>query len=126
MGGKAATDLVDQGWVREQFIPRVQKRGAEIIDARGASSAASAAHAALEHMRDWVGGSPDGGWLSMGLPSDGSYGIPEGVIYSYPVTCGGGAYDIVQGLDIDEFSRVKMDATLKELQEERDAITDLT
>jgi len=126
VGGKAATDLVDQGWVREQFIPRVQKRGAEIIDARGASSAASAAHAALEHMRDWVGGSPDGGWLSMGLPSDGSYGIPEGVIYSYPVTCGGGAYDIVQGLDIDEFSRVKMDATLKELQEERDAITDLT
>ena len=125
VGGKAATDLVDQGWVREQFIPRVQKRGAEIIDARGASSAASAAHAALEHMRDWVGGSPDGGWLSMGLPSDGSYGIPEGVIYSYPVTCGGGAYDIVQGLDIDEFSRVKMDATLKELQEERDAITDL-
>lgn len=125
VGGKAATDLVDQGWVRDEFIPRVQKRGAEIIDARGASSAASAAHAALEHMRDWVGGSPEGGWLSMGVPSDGSYGIPEGVIYSYPVTCGGGEYQVVQGLDIDEFSRENMDATLKELQEERDAIKDL-
>ena len=123
--GQAATELVDQAWVRDDFIPRVQKRGAEIIDARGASSAASAAHAALEHMRDWVGGSPEGSWLSMGIPSDGSYGIPEGVIYSYPVTCANGEYQIVQGLDVDEFSRSKMDATLTELQEEADAVKDL-
>lgn len=123
--GQAATELVDQGWVKDEFIPRVQKRGAEIIEARGASSAASAAHAALEHMRDWVAGGPEGTWLSMGIPSDGSYDIPEGVIYSYPVTCSGGNYEIVQGLDIDEFSREKMTATLTELQEERDAVKDL-
>ena len=125
VGGKPARDLVEQGWVREQFIPRVQKRGAEIIEARGLSSAASAAFAALQHMHDWVGGTREGDWLSMGIPSDGSYGIPEGLIYSHPVTIKGGRYEVVQGLEIDEFSRAKMDATRKELEEERDAVADL-
>lgn len=120
INGKAAADQVDQAWYRDEYIPRVAKRGAEIIDARGASSAASAANAALEHMRDWALGTD--GWVSMGVPSDGSYGIPEGLMYSFPVTCSGGQYQIVQGLDIDEFSQSKMDATQKELEEERDAI----
>jgi malate dehydrogenase len=122
VGGKAAKDLVDADWYKDQYIPRVAKRGAEIIDARGASSAASAANGAIDHMRDWVLGTPDGDWVSMGVPSDGSYGIPEGLMYSFPVTCKGGDYSIVQGLEIDEFSQSKMDATQKELEEERDAV----
>jgi malate dehydrogenase len=103
----------------------VQQRGAAIIKARGASSAASAASAAIDHVRDWFAGSAAGDWLSMGIPSDGSYGIPEGVIYSYPVTIKGGKYEIVQGLAIDEFSRARMSATHKELLEERDGVKDL-
>jgi malate dehydrogenase len=125
VGGKAAMNLVDQTWVSDEFIPRVQKRGAEIIDARGASSAASAAYAGLDHVRDWVNGTADGNWVSMGIPSDGSYGIGEGLIYSYPVTISGGKYEIVQGLDVSEFSRSNMDATRTELEEERDAIKHL-
>ncbi len=125
VAGKPARELVDERWVREEFIPRVQKRGAEVIEARGLSSAASAGYAALSHMHDWMHGSPEGDWLSMGIPSDGSYGIPEGLIYSYPVTISGGRYEIVQGLDIDDFSRAKMDATRKELEDERDAVKDL-
>ena len=123
--GQAATGLLDETWIRETFIPRVQRRGTEIIEARGASSAASAAHAAIDHMRDWVMGTPEGDWVSMAVPSDGSYGIPEGVIYSCPVTTAGGDYRVVPDLAIDEFSRGKMDATLRELEEERDAVRDL-
>ncbi len=125
VGGKPAKSLVDQAWIETNFIPTVQQRGAAIIKARGASSAASAASAALDHIRDWIKGSASGDWLSMGVPSDGSYGIPEGVIYSYPVTCANGQYTIVQGLSVDEFSRKRMDATHKELLEERDGVKDL-
>lgn len=125
VNGKPARDLVDDAWVRDAFIPRVQKRGAEVIDARGLSSAASAGYAGLDHMRDWVTGSAEGDWISMAIPSDGSYGIPEGLIYSHPVTVRDGQYTIVQGLDIDEFSREKMDATKAELEEERDAVKHL-
>jgi malate dehydrogenase len=125
VAGKPATELVDQAWISEQFIPRVQKRGAEVIEARGHSSAASAAFAGLSHMRDWVSGSPKGDWLSMAVPSDGSYGIPEGIMYSFPVTVSDGRYEIVQGLAIDDFSRQKMDATMAELEGERDAVKDL-
>ena len=123
--GQAARTLVDQDWTEKDFIPTVQQRGAAIIKARGASSAASAASAAIDHIRDWFRGSPQGDSLSMGIPSDGSYGIPEGVIYSYPVICRGGQYEIVQGLDIDAFSRARMDATHQELLEERDGVKDL-
>jgi malate dehydrogenase len=123
--GKAAKSLVDQAWIETTFIPTVQQRGAAIIKARGASSAASAASAAIDHVHDWFKGSSQGDWLSMAVPSDGSYGIPEGVIYSYPVTCGNGQYQIVQGLAVDEFSRKRMDATHKELLEERDGVKDL-
>ena len=123
--GESATGLLDPAWIREAFIPRVQRRGTEIIEARGASSAASAAHAALDHMRDWVFGTTEGDWVSMAVPSDGSYGIPEGVIYSYPVTTAIGKYRIVPELAIDEFSRGKMDDTYRELEEERDAIRNL-
>ena len=123
--GQPARTLVDQDWIEKDFIPTVQQRGAAIIKARGASSAASAASAAIDHIRDWFRGSPQGDSLSMGIPSDGSYGIPEGVIYSYPVICRGGQYEIVQGLDIDAFSRARMDATHKELLEERDGVKDL-
>jgi malate dehydrogenase len=122
VAGKAASDMVDQGWYRDEYIPRVAKRGAEIIEARGASSAASAANGAVDHMRDWVLGTPDDNWVSMGVASDGSYGIPEGLMFSFPVTCKGGDYSIVQGLEIDEFSQSKLDATQKELEEERDAV----
>jgi malate dehydrogenase len=122
VGGKPAKDLVDLDWYKDEYIPRVAKRGAEIIDARGASSAASAANGAIDHMRDWVLGTPNDDWVSMGVPSDGSYGIPEGLMYSFPVTCKDGNYSIVQGLEIDEFSQSKMDATQKELEEERDAV----
>jgi len=122
VGGKAATDLVDQGWYRDTFIPEVQQRGAAIIAARGASSAASAASAAIDHMRSWALGTPDGSWVSMGVPSDGSYGIEPGVIYSYPCTSKDGKYEIVQGLSVDDFSRQKIEATNQELREEREAV----
>ncbi|MDH4167454.1 MAG: malate dehydrogenase [Gammaproteobacteria bacterium] len=125
VAGKPALSLVDQAWYAETFIPVVQQRGAAIIKARGASSAASAASAAIDHIRDWVLGTPAGDWVSMGVPSDGSYGIPEGVIYGFPVTCNGGKYEIVQGLAVNEFSRARMAATHKELLEERDGVKDL-
>jgi malate dehydrogenase len=115
----------DQAWLESHFISTVQKRGAAIIDARGLSSAASAANAAIDHIRDWISGSRDGDWVTMGVPADGSYGIPAGVIYGYPVTCRGGSYQLVKGLEISEFSRKRMDATLKELQEERDSVAQL-
>ena len=123
--GSAALDQVDQPWYESTFIPDVQQRGAAIIKARGASSAASAAGAAIDHMRSWALGTAEGEWVSMGIPSDGSYGIEPGVIYGYPVTCKGGKYEIVQGLEINDFSRAKMDATDKELREERAAVEDL-
>ena len=123
--GQPARSLVDAEWIEKTFIPTVQQRGAAIIKARGASSAASAGSAAIDHIRDWFRGSAQGDWVSMGIPSDGSYGIPEGVIYSYPVVCRGGQYEIVQGLAIDEFSRKRMDATHQELLEERDGVKDL-
>ncbi len=125
-GGKAVKTLInDDKWNRDTFIPTVGKRGAAIIEARGASSAASAANAAIDHMRDWVLGT-NGRWVTMGIPSDGSvYGIPEGVIYGFPVTCTAGDYQIVQGLEIDAFSRERMEATDTELREERAAVEDL-
>ncbi len=125
VSGKPARGLVDESWVKDTFIPTVQQRGAAVIKARGASSAASAASAAMDHIHDWVLGTPAGDWVSMAVPSDGSYGIAEGVIYSYPVTCKNGEYSIVQGLPIDAFSRGKMEATDKELREERDGVKDL-
>ena len=125
VAGKSASESVDESWVRDTFIPTVQQRGAAIIEARGASSAASAANAAIDHMNTWVMGTADGDWVSMAIPSDGSYGVPEGLIYSFPVTCSGGEYSIVQGLDVDDFSRERMDATANELAEERDAVSDL-
>ncbi len=123
--GKPATQLVDQEWTRGTFIPTVQQRGAAIIKARGASSAASAASAAMDHMRTWAHGTPAGDWVSMAVPSDGSYGIPEGVIYSYPCTCANGDYTIVQGLACDDFVKEKMAASDKELREERAAVEEL-
>ena len=125
VGGKAANEQVDTGWYRDDFIPKVQQRGAAIIEARGASSAASAASAAIDHMRDWAMGTPDGDWVSMAVPSDGSYGVPEGLIYSFPVTCSGGEYSIVQDLPVDDFSRERMDATAKELSDEREDVKEL-
>jgi len=124
-GKKAWEQIKDQDWLEKTFIPTVQKRGAAIIEARGLSSAASAASAAIDHLRDWVHGTPEGDWVSMGIPADGSYGIPEGILYGMPVVCKNGAYQVVQGLDISEFARGKMSATLKELHEERDGIKDL-
>lgn len=123
--GTPAKDLVDASWIRDDFIPTVQKRGAAIIEARGASSAASAASAAIDHVKSWALGTPEGDWVSMAIPSDGSYGVPEGVFYSYPVTCKDGQAEIVQGLEIDDFSRERMKATEKELFEERDAVAGL-
>jgi malate dehydrogenase len=123
--GKPAKSLVDQKWLDESFIPVVQQRGAAVIKARGSASAASAASAALDHVRTWALGSPEGDWVSMGVPSDGSYGIPAGVIYSYPVTCRNGEYQIVQGLSIDEGSRKRMSVTENELKEEREGVKDL-
>ena len=123
--GQAAAELVDRDWVADTFIPTVQQRGAAIIKARGASSAASAASAAIDHMRAWALGTPEGEWTSMAVPSDGSYGIEAGLIYSFPVTCTPGRYEIVQGLSIDDFSRERMDATAQELSEERAAIEHL-
>lgn len=125
VNGESATDLIDQAWYKETFIPEVQQRGAAIIAARGASSAASAANAAIDHMRTWALGSAANDWVSMGIYSDGSYGIAEGLIYSFPVTCSNGDWTIVQGLEIDAFSQEKMDATEKELTEERDAVQHL-
>jgi malate dehydrogenase len=125
IGGVPALDLVETEWLTGEFIPRVQQRGAEIIKARGASSAASAASAAIDHMRDWALGSKEDDWVSMAIPADGSYGIGEGIVYSYPVRCGDGDYKIVQGLEIDEFSRERMRATESELREERAAIEGL-
>ena len=123
--GKAATDLVDHDWLSNEFIPLVQQRGAAIIKARGASSAASAASAAIDHMHDWALGTPDDDWVSMAIPADGSYGVEPGIIYSYPVRCSGGDYAIVQDLEIDDFSRSRMDVTEAELREERAAIENL-
>jgi malate dehydrogenase len=117
--------IADQAWVEQDFIPTVQKRGAAIIEARGASSAASAANAAVEHMHDWVKGTPSGDWVSMAVASDGSYGIAEGIFAGHPCTCAGGEWSIVQGLEIDEFSRARIDASVKELQEEAQAVKDL-
>ena len=122
VAGRPALELVDRSWYEDDYIPKVAKRGAEIIDARGASSAASAANAALEHLRDWVLGTPPGDSVSMAVPSDGSYGIEAGLMYSFPVTCSGGAYKIVPDVPIDDFSRARMDATAAELKEERAAI----
>jgi malate dehydrogenase len=123
--GAAATDLVDQDWLANEFIPVVQQRGAAIIAARGASSAASAASAAIDHMRDWALGTSGDNWVSMAIPADGSYGIEPGIVYSYPVRCSGGNYEIVQDLSISDFSRERMDATETELREERAAIETL-
>ena len=122
VAGKAALDLVSRSWYENEYIPRVAKRGAEIIFARGASSAASAANAALEHLRDWVLGTPAGDSVSMAIPSDGSYGIEAGLMYSFPVTCEGGSYKVVSEIPIDDFSRARMDASAAELTEERAAI----
>jgi malate dehydrogenase len=124
--GRSAAEVVsDRTWLVEQFIPTVQKRGAAVIEARGASSAASAANAAIDHVHDWVLGTPAGDWVSMGIPSDGSYGVPEGLIAGLPVTTSGGAYSVVQGLELDEFSRARIDASIAELAEERDAVSGL-
>ena len=123
MAGKNAAELVnDQNWLENDFIPTVQKRGAAIIEARGSSSAASAASATIDHTRDWLRGSPDGDWLSMAVVSDGSYDVPQGLISSFPVTTKDGNYEIVQGLEINQFSRARIDASAKELAEERDAV----
>jgi malate dehydrogenase len=126
VAGKNAAEVVnDQNWLESDFIPTVQKRGAAIIEARGASSAASAASAAVDHIRSWALGTAEGDWVSMAIPSDGSYGVPEGIISSFPVTCSGGGYSIVQGLEIDDYSRGKIDASANELVEERDAVREL-
>lgn len=122
VGDRPATELVDEAWVRDDFIPTVARRGTAIIEARGASSAASAASATVDAARDWLLGSPEGDWVSMAVASDGSYGVPEGLVYSFPVTTSGGDWQIVPDLEIDDFSRQKMDATAAELVEERDAV----
>ena len=126
VGGESAWDAVDdQAWVADEFIPRVAKRGAAIIDARGASSAASAANAAIDHVRDWVLDTPGGDWVSMGVPTDGSYGVAEGVVAGLPCRCAGGEWEVVDGLEIPEFSRGRIDASAEELQAERDAVAGL-
>jgi malate dehydrogenase len=127
VGGRNAAEVVDdQGWLENDFIPTVAKRGAAIIEARGSSSAASAASATIDAARDWLKGSAEGDWVSMAVVSDGSYGVPEGLVYSYPVTTKNGEWEIVQGLDINDFSRQRMDATAAELTEERDAVKELS
>ncbi|MEU9315489.1 malate dehydrogenase [Streptomyces sp. NPDC048295] len=126
IAGKNAAELVDdEAWLADTFIPTVAKRGAAIIEARGASSAASAANAAIDHVHTWVNGTAAGDWTSMGIPSDGSYGVPEGIISSFPVTTKDGVYEIVQGLEINDFSRARIDASVQELTEERDAVREL-
>jgi malate dehydrogenase len=126
VNGKIAADVVgDQTWIESDFIPKVQQRGAAIIEARGLSSAASAANAAIDHVHTWVTGTAEGDWVSMAIPSDGSYGVPEGLMSSFPVTCKDGEYSIVQGLEHDEFSQARIDATVAELVEERDTVADL-
>src|SRR3954467_6433723 len=126
VNGESAWDAVDdEAWIADEFIPRVAKRGAAIIEARGASSAASAANAAIDHVRDWVLGTPDGDWVSMGVPADGSYGIGEGIVCGMPCICSGGEWSIVQGLDVPDFSRERIDRSVMELQEERDAVSQL-
>ena len=125
IGSQKATDLVDQDWVRDKFIPRVQNRGAQIINARGLSSAASAASAAIDHMKDWEIGNPKNDWVSMAVPSDGSYGISDGIIFSYPLICKDGKYSIIQALDLDKFSLESIKASEEELLEEREAIKHL-
>ena len=124
-GGTAAEVIGDQAWLEGDFIPTVQQRGAAIIEARGASSAASAANAAIDHVHDWMAGTSDGDWVSMGVPSDGSYGVPEGLLCGFPVTCADGNYEIVQGLELDDFSRARIDASVAELASERDMVRDL-
>jgi len=124
-GQNAAEVVSDQEWLENDFLPTVQKRGAAVIEARGASSAASAANAAVDHVRDWVMGTSDGDWVSMGIPSDGSYGVEEGVIFGYPVTCSGGSYQIVQGLDLNDFSKSRLDVTVNELKDERETVKEL-
>ena len=126
VGGKNAAQLInDQAWLENDFIPTVAKRGAAIIKARGLSSAASAANAAIDHMHSWAMGTAEGDWVSMAIPSDGSYGVPEGIISSFPCVCKNGEYSIVQGLDIDDFSRARIDASVAELIEERDEVKKL-
>jgi malate dehydrogenase len=126
VNGQNAAELVDdQGWLEHDFIPTVQKRGAAIIEARGASSAASAANAAIDHVHDWVLGTPAEDWVSMAIPSAGDYGVPEGIISSFPVTTSNGSYEVVQGLELNAFSRSRIDATANELVEERDAVRQL-
>ncbi len=124
-GGSAAATIDDEAWLEGEFIPTVQQRGAAIIEARGASSAASAANAAIDHVHDWVLGTDDGDWVSMGVPSDGSYGVPEGLLCGFPTTCADGAWSIVQGLELDEFSRARIDASVAELADERDMVRGL-
>jgi malate dehydrogenase len=127
VAGKPGFDAIggDQAWLENEFIPTVQQRGAAIIKARGLSSAASAANAAIDHMRGWALGTPEGDWVSMAVPSDGAYGVPEGLVSGFPVTCSGGRYEIVPGLDLDDFSRSRIDASVAELGDERDAVREL-
>jgi malate dehydrogenase len=126
VSGRSAWDAIDdEAWIKDEFIPRVQKRGAEVIETRGASSAASAANAAVDHVRDWVLGTPEGDWVSMSVPSDGSYDVEEGLISGVPCTCSGGEWKLVEGLDIDDFSRERIDASAEELKGERDAVRQL-
>jgi malate dehydrogenase len=126
VGGRSAWDAVDdQAWIADEFIPRVAKRGAEVIEARGASSAASAANAAIDHVHDWVLGTSEGDWVSMSVPSDGSYGVEEGLVSGFPCTCSGGEWKLVEGLEIDDFSRERIDNSVNELKEEREAVKQL-
>src|SRR5947208_7697181 len=125
VSGERASDKVDRDWYEGEYLPRVGKRGAELIEARGASSAASAANAAVDHVHDWVNGTADGDWVSMAVPSDGSYDVPEGIVSSFPCRCSGGAWEIVQGLDVPDFSRERISKTVAELQEEREAVVKL-
>ncbi len=125
-GGSVWDAVGDEAWIADEFIPRVAKRGAAIIEARGASSAASAANAAIDHVRDWVLGTPAGDWVSMGVPTDGSYGVEEGIVAGLPCACSGGEWSVVEGLEIPEFSRTRIDASAAELNEERQAVSDLS